>query len=280
MYSKLYLKSLSLIVKDMQANVNSVIDIRKCVVDQMVADRAKLGQLFMKCGKMELQFLTNSGLWFGFILGLIQMLVALFVSNPWSLSIGGLIVGFATNWLALKWIFCPVNPTKILGFGPFQGLFLTRQKEVAKEFSSFFANNILTSEQLWNSMLTTEETREAFIKIIAKRVGGSIPLATSVANELPKHLNRIHPYVDKTLALRPTLKSSMEKMTPLQFERVLHPIFEEDELTLIIAGAVLGFLAGLVQQGLATGSIKLTKFGWFMSSKGKTEPPIGGEGTT
>ena len=63
------------------------------------------------------------------------MVVALFVENPWTLSIGGGIVGFATNWLALKWIFCPVNPTKIGPFGPFQGLFLTRQKAVAKEFS-------------------------------------------------------------------------------------------------------------------------------------------------
>jgi hypothetical protein len=46
-------------------------------------------------------------------------------------------------------------------------------------------------------------------------------------------------------------------MTSRKFERVLHPIFEEDELTLIIAGAVLGFLAGLIQQGLETGAIKI-----------------------
>ena len=34
----------------------------------------------------------------------------------------------------------------------------------------------------------------------------------------------------------------------------LHPIFEEDELTLIIAGGFLGFAAGLVQQGIETGA--------------------------
>jgi hypothetical protein len=49
----------------------------------------------------------------------------------------------------------------------------------------------------------------------------------------------------------------MMAMTSRKFERVLHPIFEEDELTLIIAGAALGFLAGLIQQGLETGSIKI-----------------------
>eukprot|EP01083_Nonionella_stella_P030757 84255_1 len=46
-------------------------------------------------------------------------------------------------------------------------------------------------------------------------------------------------------------------MSSAQFERVLHPIFEEDELTLILAGAALGFAAGLVQQGIETGKIKI-----------------------
>ena len=65
----------------------------------------------------------------------------------------------------------------------------------------------------------------------------------------------LHPYVDKTLGLQNTLKTQMEKMTSVKFERVLHPIFEEDELTLIIAGGVLGFAAGLIQQGIETGAI-------------------------
>ena len=40
----------------------------------------------------------------------------------------------------------------------------------------------------------------------------------------------------------------MALMTPQEFERVLHPIFEQDELTLIISGAVLGAIAGFIQQ--------------------------------
>jgi hypothetical protein len=69
-----------------QGNAESVFQLRNCVVDQMVANRAKLGQLFRQCGQAELNFLTNSGLWFGFLLGLIQMAVALVWDNPWSLS--------------------------------------------------------------------------------------------------------------------------------------------------------------------------------------------------
>lgn len=260
----------------MQDHIDSLLNVRNCVVNQMLMDRTMLGTLFQKCGKKELEFLTNSGLWFGFLLGLIQMIVALFWDNPWSLSIGGGIVGLATNWLALKWIFEPVNPTR---FGPFilQGQFLRRQKEVAAEFSSYFANNILTSEKMFHSILTDPETSPAFSELFSRHFIKFASAVTSglrilpetqvlemaakkAVEKLPNHIGVLHSYVDRKLQLRETLRTSMEGMTSAQFERVLHPIFEEDELTLILAGAALGFAAGLVQQGLETGSIKIPSF--------------------
>lgn len=172
-----------------------------------------------------------------------------------------------------QWIFEPVNPTKV---GPFilQGQFLRRQKEVAKVFSNFFATRILTSEQVWNSILTDPSTSPQFGRLFGRhferflnKVSRNlripmepevVSLATAKAIEkLPEHLGVLHAYIDSTLGLEESLRTSMEKMSTAQFERVLHPIFEEDELTLIIAGAVLGFAAGLIQQGLETGQIQL-----------------------
>jgi|EP00970_Alexandrium_tamarense_P005701 uncharacterized membrane protein YheB (UPF0754 family) len=259
----------------MQDNIGALLNVKNCVVDQMMQDRALLGELFRKCGQKELDFLTNSGLWFGFLLGLIQMVVALFWSHPWANPIGGTIVGLATNWLALKWIFEPVNPTK---FGPFilQGQFLRRQKEVAAEFSAFFANNVLTSEKLWQSILNDPTTKPSFDYLFKRHLykfasalsggfGLRLPsklfgnVASQAVEKLPNHLHVLHPYVDKTLRLQSSLQGQMEKMTSAKFERVLHPIFEEDELTLIIAGGVLGFLAGLVQEGIESGEVQK----WF-----------------
>eukprot|EP00537_Pseudo-nitzschia_pungens_P006136 CAMPEP_0172369124 /NCGR_PEP_ID=MMETSP1060-20121228/31086_1 /TAXON_ID=37318 /ORGANISM="Pseudo-nitzschia pungens, Strain cf. cingulata" /LENGTH=589 /DNA_ID=CAMNT_0013093937 /DNA_START=184 /DNA_END=1953 /DNA_ORIENTATION=+ len=263
------------VVKDLIRNSERIFSLENCVVDQMLLDRAKLGQLFQKVGRVELDFLTNSGLWFGFLLGLIQMGVALVWENPWALSIGGTIVGLATNWLALKWIFEPVYPTKI---GPFvvQGMFLKRQKEVAAEFSNFFASKIVTSEQIWNSVLTDPSTTPALSQVLGGHVKKLLSIASlglfrglpspetvgrvteSAITNLPGHLSKgLHKYVDGALGLETTLRTQMEAMSPVKFERVLHPIFEEDELTLIIAGGVLGFIAGLIQQGLETGQLKV-----------------------
>jgi hypothetical protein len=50
----------------MQDNIGALLNVKNCVIDQMMQDRALLGQLFRKCGQKELDFLTNSGLWFGF----------------------------------------------------------------------------------------------------------------------------------------------------------------------------------------------------------------------
>lgn len=69
-----------------------------------------------------------------------------------------------------------------------------------------------------------------------------------MADKLLDHVHPVHGYVDQALELRDTIKAKLELMTPKEFERVLHPIFEEDEMTLILAGGVLGAIAGYIQQ--------------------------------
>lgn len=47
----------------------------------------------------------------------------------------------------------------------------------------------------------------------------------------------LHAYCDRTLRLGPLLSERMRRLSPEQFENVMHPVFQEDEITLIIAGA-------------------------------------------
>ncbi|CAN0496326.1 unnamed protein product [Discosporangium mesarthrocarpum] len=49
---------------------------------------------------------------------------------------------------------------------------------------------------------------------------------------------------------------STPQMSSRNFEGVLHPIFQEDEFTLIVAGGVLGALAGFAQMLLSTKSVR------------------------
>ena len=250
----------------LQQQVDKVIDLKELVVSAMCTDRVVLVDLFRKCGANELEFLVNSGLFFGFLLGVIQMVVWAFYDNPWSITIGGAVVGLLTNWLALKFIFEPVEPVFVGPF-KFQGLFLQRQHEVSGTFSDYLTSKVLQSEKIWDNMLygakgeefnaMLEEYTKTFVVEEAARRGLSTAdldcelideIAKRVVDELPEHVHVLHEYTDATLGLQELMRERMKMMTPQEFERVLHPIFEQDELTLIISGAVLGAIAGYLQQ--------------------------------
>jgi hypothetical protein len=47
----------------------------------------------------------------------------------------------------------------------------------------------------------------------------------------------------------------MESLPPDQFQDLLRPCFQEDEMKLILVGAALGFLAGLAQLFLVFGGL-------------------------
>jgi hypothetical protein len=114
------------------------------------------------------------------------------------------------------------------------------EKLIAKRFSSFTKDITLGALDLEESK--PRKLNAASAKLCAK---------------LYDYLENLHGYVDEALEIEQTLRARMMAMTSAQFEKVLHPIFEEDEMTLILSGGGLGFLAGLVQQLLSTGSISI-----------------------
>jgi uncharacterized membrane protein YheB (UPF0754 family) len=77
------------------------------------------------------------------------------------------------------------------------------------------------------------------------------PMARMVATELvaamPEILTPAYDHLDGVLAIKETMAEKMVAMTPDEFEGVLRPAFQADERTLIIVGAILGFLVGELQ---------------------------------
>ena len=86
------------LTRDMQRDLAGVLDIRALVVEELSRDKRVLVDLFKKVGSAELRFLVNSGWYFGFLLGVIQMIAWMFCRSNWTLPLGGAIVGCLTNW--------------------------------------------------------------------------------------------------------------------------------------------------------------------------------------
>ena len=47
-----------------------------------------------------------------------------------------------------------------------------------------------------------------------------------------------------------TVRDAMKALPPDEFEGVLHPVFEEDEIKLIVIGGLLGAVVGFAQYAL------------------------------
>ncbi len=263
-------KTIQKIFDEVKGNIEDLFDIKAMVVDSLVNDKTLLNEIFLECGKEEFKFVKKSGFYFGFLFGLIQMVIWYFFKAWWFLPAAGLLVGYITNWIALKLIFHPLKPVKI---GPFsvQGLFIKRQQEVSVQYGKLVKENIITSKNIFDSMLqgpkseVLQEMISEHIKHVveytAKEHQGLIDLfyrpskfeaikniaAYSFMEDFPILIHKIYNYTEKSLDIEHTLQTKMAALPAEDFSGFLRPIFQEDEWKLITVGAVLGLVAGFLQ---------------------------------
>jgi hypothetical protein len=91
---------LTRVVGQLQLDIEDILDLRAVVLEAFVRDKVVLVDLFQKVGRVELDFLVESGLGFGFLLGLLQMVAWIVTPKPWTLPVAGAVVGYVTNWIA------------------------------------------------------------------------------------------------------------------------------------------------------------------------------------
>jgi uncharacterized membrane protein YheB (UPF0754 family) len=264
------------LVDEVGADFESFIDFKQMITVRLEGDKGLLNRLFIESGRAEFDFIVRSGFYFGFLFGLIQLAVWYLYPAWWVLPAFGLAVGYATNWIALNLIFRPLHPQKI---GPWtlQGLFLQRQPEVAAVWCGIVTREILTVRALTEAML--EGPKKERLQDITRRniepivdealgvAGGLAELAVgergleemrTAAAEVAVEVSSA-PFDDpvfneeRSEVAERFLRERMEALPSEQFQDLLRPCFQEDELKLILLGAALGFAAGWAQLVLVFG---------------------------
>lgn len=257
-------------MKDMQDHVDDVVDIKHMTVTACVANKDLIIKIFQECGDKEFVFIRQSGFYFGFLFGLFQMTVWFFYDKSWVLPIAGFLVGWITNFLALKCIFRPLHPTKFLCW-TLHGIFLKRQHEVSAIFARVVITEILHVKAIWEAIFTGPLSKNFFAMLRAhslvftdKLVAEIKPLAIAamgatqfarmkediaqkVIDRIPSIIDRSFEYTQEALDMEKTVSSKMQELPSDEFEGVLHPAFEEDEIQLIILGGILGAIVGVIQ---------------------------------
>lgn len=257
-------------VDDFKHNVEEIIDVKELVVTKLVESPEIINEIFLKSGEKEFPFVEHSGFIFGLLFGFPTMLVWMYFPEWWVLPLGGLIVGYLTNWLALKIIFEPKHPTKFLGM-TIQGMFLKRQDEVSRVYSDIIEAKLMTSENILQTALYGSGS-DQLLELMELHVNDAIDRyiaftqpyftlgigTTTYYNMREMSSKRIFEgaenympyafeYIKNTLCVGDELSARMKKLSPEEFEGVLRPAYEADEWKLILTGSLLGMGAGFMQ---------------------------------
>lgn len=264
------------LLSHLQLEIDDCLDLHHIVLSAFLRDKELLVDLFQKVGRVELEFLINSGFGFGLVLGLFQALAWARYPLNWTLPVAGALVGYVTNWIAIKLLFEPAEPVQIVGTFEIQGLFEARQIEVSDEFGTFMEKRVLNSPSLLQDLSksgggaqsedTADDVEGVLYDFLRRHLPYPIPshilhAAVSAVRQVahhPQDYPHLHEYVTQQLDIEATLSSRLKKLSPKEFEDLLHPVFQEDEITLIATGGVLGFLAGMAQTRLGWGGPNAT----------------------
>jgi uncharacterized membrane protein YheB (UPF0754 family) len=256
------------VVQRIIGDASQILDLTR-IVTRVVKKRPEIMvRMFLEIGHAEFGFIKNSGWWFGLLFGLVQLGVWVVFPAWWILPLFGFLVGYATNWVALKLVFEPREPRRFAGI-TFQGLFHRRQKEVAAEFARISTEDVFNDQNLFEE-LGTEEARARIMAIVESEADALLekykkhPMAAmlmtpalvdavraetleAVSAELFREGGVLTGVTAQSQKIRDMLHTRMMQLDPDGFESVLRPAFQQDEWKLILAGAVLGGVAGTLQ---------------------------------
>jgi len=179
-------------------------------------------------------------------------------------------IGWITNWVAIKMLFHPREPKKILGI-TFHGIFPKRQQQFAEklgklvsaEFLSFadIEQKISDPDNLKKIMPMIEDHIDDFLR---NRLGTEMPMIsmfigdktiTTLKKSFMKEIELLFPQVMKQYAANLKEELDLEQIVIAKvagfssdkLEEVLYQIMSKEFRFVEIIGAVIGFIIGLAQ---------------------------------
>ncbi|MFD8494064.1 DUF445 domain-containing protein [Amycolatopsis sp. NPDC059657] len=261
-------KMIAGVLDAIKEDIDQVFDLKDMVVTALVKDKALLNRIFRESGDKEFQFIARSGLVFGGLIGVIQLIVWLLFRFPLIMPLFGLFTGWFTDWLALKMIFVPRRPKKYFGIVEWQGLFLKRREEVAEAYGALIAKEIITPHNVLEAVLRGPLS-DRVLALIQRQIDTELGLSRrplvvfavgskryqemklsisrKIMDRLPESMRYIEDYAEDAMDIRNLLVTKMKELEPEEFEELLRPAFQQDEWILIATGAVLGFCMGEAQ---------------------------------
>jgi uncharacterized membrane protein YheB (UPF0754 family) len=193
--------------------------------------------------------------------------------NYWQLILFPVIAGFigwVTNWVAIKMLFHPREPKKILGI-TFHGIFPKRQQQFAEKLGKLVSAEFLSFDDIEQKISNPENLKKVMPMIethvddfLRYRLKDEMPVIsmfigdktiTNLKTMFMKEIESLFPQVMKQYAANLKNELDLEQIvikkvaafSSDKLEEVLFQIMSKEFRFVEIIGAVLGFIIGLLQ---------------------------------
>jgi uncharacterized membrane protein YheB (UPF0754 family) len=186
------------------------------------------------------------------------------------------LVGWFTNFIAVKMLFHPKDPVNILGIYTLQGIFPKNQKKVAENIGRMVAEELLSSEDLKEKLnnpeniLSIKELVEAKIDfylnvtfpknypITAAIVGDKRKaklkdaVMTEVHDSVPGMIDSYMSNIEEKFNVEHIIQEKVNNLSPDRLEDLIMKLLNKEFKFIEYIGAVIGFLIGWIQVLMAT----------------------------
>jgi uncharacterized membrane protein YheB (UPF0754 family) len=193
--------------------------------------------------------------------------------NWWSFIVLPLIsafIGWVTNWVAIKMLFHPKNPVRVLGI-TFHGIFPKRQQVFAQKLGALVSNELLSFSDI-EAKITSPENLKKIMPVVEvhideflrNKLKEAFPMigmfiGEKTINQLKtifmNELESIFPVLMKNYMINLQQELDLEKIvvekvsnfSSDKLESILYQIMSKEFRFVEIIGGVLGLLIGVMQ---------------------------------
>lgn len=179
-------------------------------------------------------------------------------------------IGYFTNWIAIKMLFHPKLPIRVLGF-TVQGIFPKRQKQFAEKLGSLISNEFLSFQDIEQKIANPSNLKKVLPEVekhvdqfLHHKLSELFPMISMFIGEktisslkfaLMAELESIFPVImskyvgelKQDLDLEQIVIEKVSAFSSDQLENMLYKIMSKEFRMVEILGGVLGFIIGIIQ---------------------------------
>jgi uncharacterized membrane protein YheB (UPF0754 family) len=188
----------------------------------------------------------------------------------WMTPVVGALIGWLTNFLAIKMLFRPRQPKFIFGF-LLQGVIPRRQRDLALKIGEVVEAELLKSEDILNA-IDTEELRGHLATVIETRLDRFLreklfrgeflyekvlsreavqrmkrALITELVNLFPLEVEAAIKQLVEKVDIRKIVADRVEQFDFERLENIVYRVARTELFWVEISGGLLGFIIGLLQ---------------------------------